>query len=162
MTSTYLPPPYTLAPGPEHPWPKQSSSSHPSTPQPFSSGEGTHDAELFTQAFLPASEIPGLLQKPPGIPRPICIPQIAPSFDAPFARGYNAVLRSSVGISQDELLAFIDGLNLAMTSSPPLRVVDMAGDSHFSSGVATKANLVAGLVIGFMCAAFFRSSNAHC
>jgi hypothetical protein len=103
-----------------------------------------------------------LLQKPPGIPRPICIPQIAPSFDAPFARGYNAVLRSSVGISQDELLAFIDGLNLAMTSSPPLRVVDMAGDSHFSSGVATKANLVAGLVIGFMCAAFFRSSNAHC
>ncbi|KAJ7784324.1 hypothetical protein B0H16DRAFT_1259740, partial [Mycena metata] len=28
---------------------------------------------------------------------------------------------------QDQLLAFIDGLNLAMTSSPPLRVVDLAG-----------------------------------
>ncbi|KAJ6526719.1 hypothetical protein B0H19DRAFT_900507, partial [Mycena capillaripes] len=34
---------------------------------------------------------------------------------------------------QDQLLAFIDGLNLAITSSPPLRVVNLAGDpSHWA------------------------------
>ncbi|KAJ7739081.1 hypothetical protein DFH07DRAFT_752319 [Mycena maculata] len=33
----------------------------------------------------------------------------------------------SVGIPQEKLLAFIDGLNLAMTASPPLRVVNLAG-----------------------------------
>jgi hypothetical protein len=38
------------------------------------------------------------------------------------------VLQTSVGISQEQLLAFIDGLNLAITASPPLRVVDFAGE----------------------------------
>jgi hypothetical protein len=33
----------------------------------------------------------------------------------------------SVDIFQEQLLAFIDGLNLAMTASPPLRVVNLAG-----------------------------------
>ncbi|KAJ7741978.1 hypothetical protein DFH07DRAFT_837188, partial [Mycena maculata] len=49
-----------------------------------------------------------------------------PFFDAPFARGYNSALES-VNIPQEQLLAFIDGLNLAMTASTPLRVVNIAG-----------------------------------
>ncbi|KAJ7847405.1 hypothetical protein B0H13DRAFT_2675330 [Mycena leptocephala] len=73
---------------------------------------------------------PALLSHPrasSSIPLPFCTPQIAVSFDSPFARGYTPVLQSSVDISQEQLLAFIDGLNLAMTASPPLRVVNFAG-----------------------------------
>ncbi|KAJ7245008.1 hypothetical protein B0H12DRAFT_957556, partial [Mycena haematopus] len=86
------------------------------------------DADFLIQSFLPASsEIPASSQTRTGIPQPFCTPQIAISFDSPFARGYTPVLQDSVGISQEQLLAFIDGLNLAMTASPPLRVVNFAG-----------------------------------
>ncbi|KAJ7486076.1 hypothetical protein B0H11DRAFT_2157280 [Mycena galericulata] len=47
-------------------------------------------------------------------PLPFCTPQIATSFDSPFARGYNPALES-IDISQEQLLA------------PPLRVVNFAG-----------------------------------
>ncbi|KAJ7172551.1 hypothetical protein C8R46DRAFT_1216361 [Mycena filopes] len=83
------------------------------------------DADFLVQSFLPPSPISH--QGPAGIPLPFCTPQSADSFDAPFARGYNPALHDSVGISQDQLLQFIDGLNLAITSSPPLRVVNLAG-----------------------------------
>ncbi|KAJ6477649.1 hypothetical protein C8R45DRAFT_906499 [Mycena sanguinolenta] len=94
---------------------------HPHTPQ----SQLAHDTDLLIEPFLPSSDIPhGPLA---GIPQPFCLSQIASSFDSPFARGYNPVLETCVGISQDQLLSFIDGLNLAMTASPPLRVVDLAG-----------------------------------
>ncbi|KAJ6621827.1 hypothetical protein B0H10DRAFT_1748412, partial [Mycena sp. CBHHK59/15] len=86
----------------------------------------TRDADFLIQSFLPSKESCPPYE-PSGIPRPFCAPQIAASFDAPFARGYNPTLQSSVDISQEQLLAFIDGLNLAMTSSPPLRVVNFVG-----------------------------------
>ncbi|KAJ7784363.1 hypothetical protein B0H16DRAFT_295349 [Mycena metata] len=89
------------------------------------SSEINRDADLLVQSFLPSSPVSH--QGPSGIPLPFCAPQVGDSFDAPFARGYNTALHHSVGISQDQLLAFIDGLNLAMTSSPPLRVVDLTG-----------------------------------
>ncbi|KAJ7021593.1 hypothetical protein C8F04DRAFT_1049641 [Mycena alexandri] len=102
--------------------------SPPQGPPPQAQGpssEINHDADFLIQSFLPSSPVSH--QGPSGIPLPFCSPQIADSFDAPFARGYNTALHDSVGISQDQLLAFIDGLNLAMTSSPPLRVVNLAG-----------------------------------
>ncbi|KAJ7784327.1 hypothetical protein B0H16DRAFT_1402158 [Mycena metata] len=89
------------------------------------SSEINRDADLLVQSFLPSSSVSH--QGPSGIPLPFCVPQVGDSFDAPFARGYNTALHHSVGISQDQLFAFIDGLNLAITSSPPLRVVDLAG-----------------------------------
>ncbi|KAJ7132982.1 hypothetical protein C8R46DRAFT_1140224 [Mycena filopes] len=95
-------------------------------PQASSSGvQFVRDADFLIQSFLPSSALAH--QSTSGVPLPFCAPQIAAAFDSPFARGYNAALHDSVGISQDQLLAFIDGLNLAMTSSPPLRVVNFAG-----------------------------------
>ncbi|KAJ7784350.1 hypothetical protein B0H16DRAFT_1296674 [Mycena metata] len=112
---------YTPPPGPP-----PSSVAGQAQPQASSSGvQFTRDADFLIQSFLPSSPVSH--QGPSGIPLPFCAPQTADSFDAPFARGYNAALHDSVGLSQDQLLAFIDGLNLAMTSSPPLRVVNFAG-----------------------------------
>ncbi|KAJ7132983.1 hypothetical protein C8R46DRAFT_1140233 [Mycena filopes] len=95
-------------------------------PQAASSGvQFTRDADFLIQSFLPSSAVPH--HSTSGVPLPFCAPQIADAFDSPFARGYNTALHDSVGISQDQLLAFIDGLNLAITASPPLRVVNFAG-----------------------------------
>ncbi|KAK7048548.1 hypothetical protein R3P38DRAFT_2505441 [Favolaschia claudopus] len=96
------------------------------SPQPSSGGgiELVRDAELLIASFLPSSPVPTAQ----GIPQPFCLPQIATSFDSPFARGYSPVLQNSVGISQEQLLSFVDGLNLAMTASPPLRVVNLVGN----------------------------------
>ncbi|KAF8171961.1 hypothetical protein K438DRAFT_1981774 [Mycena galopus ATCC 62051] len=118
-------------PPPQQPHPQASSSQ---------SGGGiqlVRDADVLIQSFLPASESPASPHGQTGIPQPFCTPQIATSFDSPFARGYSPVLQSSVGISQDQFLAFIDGLNLAMTASPPLRV-------------AILISFIAGMVIGFV------------
>ncbi|KAF7303643.1 hypothetical protein MIND_00593600 [Mycena indigotica] len=71
----------------------------------------TRDAELLIQTFLPPSSHATTTSS-----------SKATSFATPIF----AVLES-VDISQEELLAFIDGLNLAMTASPPLRVVSLAG-----------------------------------
>ncbi|KAJ7021599.1 hypothetical protein C8F04DRAFT_1140307 [Mycena alexandri] len=111
-------------PQPRNP-PAYSAPPGPPPPASFSGVQFTRDADFLIQSFLPSSPVSH--QGLSGIPLPFCAPQIADSFDAPFARGYNAALHDSVGLSQDQLLAFIDGLNLAMTSSPPLRVVNFAG-----------------------------------
>ncbi|KAJ7758163.1 hypothetical protein DFH07DRAFT_958508 [Mycena maculata] len=100
------------------------------SPQPKASSSGiefTRDANFLIDSFIPMPS--GEAAPPPygTIPLPFCTPQIATSFDSPFARGYNPALESFVGVSQEQLLSFIDGLNLAMTSSPPLRVVNFAG-----------------------------------
>ncbi|KAJ6471195.1 hypothetical protein DFH09DRAFT_954494 [Mycena vulgaris] len=88
----------------------------------------TRDADFLIQSFLPMPEPNGPPPyDPSGLPLPFCTPQIAIAFDSPFARGYSPELQTSTGISQAELLSFIDGLNLAMTASPPLRVVNFAG-----------------------------------
>ncbi|KAJ6518804.1 hypothetical protein C8R45DRAFT_807032 [Mycena sanguinolenta] len=92
---------------------------------PHTQSQLAHDADLLIEPFLPSSDTPH--GPSAGIPQPFCLPQIADSFGSPFVRGYNPMLESCVGISQDQLLSFIDGLNLAMTASPPLRVVDLAG-----------------------------------
>ncbi|KAJ7800383.1 hypothetical protein B0H14DRAFT_2387378, partial [Mycena olivaceomarginata] len=85
----------------------------------------TRDADYLIQSFLPATEAAPLFEIPK-LPLPYCAPQLTPGFDAPFCRAYNPILES-VDLPQDQLLAFIDGLNLAMTASPPLRVVNIIG-----------------------------------
>ncbi|CAK5284057.1 unnamed protein product [Mycena citricolor] len=109
----------------------EASSSQPqSPPQIGPSGiEFVRDAEYLIESFLPAYAPP---TAPPtyarsALPMPFCTPQIAVKFDSAFARGYNFELQNAVGISQEEFLQFIDGLNLAMTASPPLRVVNTVG-----------------------------------
>ena len=86
----------------------------------------THDAELLIRRYLPShSEAP---REWAGLPFPLCIPQIASGSMQPIARGYNEILNDpQIGISQETFLDFLDGLNLAMTASPPLRVVDVVG-----------------------------------
>ncbi|KAJ7928092.1 hypothetical protein B0H13DRAFT_1704734 [Mycena leptocephala] len=119
------PPAYPAYP-PTFPQPQVPSPQPPT--QPSSGGiEFVRDADYLIQSFLPPSELAVSPHAQTGIPQPFCTPQIANSFDSPFARGYTLVLQSSVDISQDQLLAFIDGLNLAITASPPLRVVNFAG-----------------------------------
>ncbi|KAJ7667997.1 hypothetical protein B0H17DRAFT_1018608 [Mycena rosella] len=96
------------------------------TPKASSSGiQLTRDADYLIESFLPATKsVPPF--EAPQLPLPYCVPQLTTGFDAPFARGYNPLLES-VDISQEQLLAFIDGLNLAMTASPPLRCVNIVG-----------------------------------
>jgi hypothetical protein len=59
-------------------------------------------------------------------PLPFCLPQLTGAPTSTFARGYNDELEK-VGLSQETILKFVDGLNLAMTASPPLRIVDLTG-----------------------------------
>jgi hypothetical protein len=112
------------------------------TPLATSSGiQLKRDADILIQHFLPpattktSNEAGSAYQQPPQpedsslpLPLPLCIPQISVSadWDSAFARGYNDHLHS-IGISQQMLLNFIDGLNLAIQASPPLRVVSLVG-----------------------------------
>ncbi|KAJ7625367.1 hypothetical protein DFH06DRAFT_1273247 [Mycena polygramma] len=112
MADYTQPPAYQPAfPEPQRP---QEAPSYPpqtsGTPQAASSGiQFARDADFLIQSFLPPSVLPIAQHGQSGLPLPFCTPQIAVSFDSPFARGYNPTLHSS-------LLAFIDGLNLAMTA----------------------------------------------
>ncbi|KAJ3809534.1 hypothetical protein EV368DRAFT_44032 [Lentinula lateritia] len=99
------------------------------TPTGTSSGVHlAHDADLLIRTYISSSL--SLAQPPTGlpIPLPLCIPQVSvnPNDQSAFARGYNDTLKD-VGIPQDVLLNFIDGLNMAIIASPPLRVVGMVG-----------------------------------
>ncbi|KAI5121178.1 hypothetical protein M0805_005979 [Coniferiporia weirii] len=57
---------------------------------------------------------------------PFCIPQATSGHASLFTRAYSPELQAS-GIEMDDWIKFIDGLNLAMTASPPLRVVNFVG-----------------------------------
>jgi hypothetical protein len=95
----------------------------------MSSSNGANNQEVvFTDADLDL-----LFHQPPPpqyatrpLSAPLVVPQDVPKFDAPFVRAYAPDATPS-GIDRDEWLAFVDGLNMAMTTSPPLRVVDTAG-----------------------------------
>ncbi|THU98669.1 hypothetical protein K435DRAFT_837982 [Dendrothele bispora CBS 962.96] len=138
LTTEDSPPSYTASP--------------PSDTSPVATSSGIQlrrDADLLIRHFLP----PGPPERVPSqdeqhrpddhgestnqetnrrtgnaLPLPLCIPQISVSaeWDSAFARGYNDQLQS-LGISQQMLLNFIDGLNLAISASPPLRVVSLVG-----------------------------------
>lgn len=83
------------------------------------------DASVLIQTYLPPDELKEAPPyRPDDVPQvlPLCIPRVATAF----ARGYNPELET-VGITQAMFLSFIDGLNLAIVASPPLRVVDVVG-----------------------------------
>ncbi|KAK7472220.1 hypothetical protein VKT23_000342 [Stygiomarasmius scandens] len=126
----------------------------PTSPRPPSCNSDTsfetqstaRDAEILISAYLPdaspssptqhdqkqTSPIAETLSPPPQIdfPLPLCIPQtsVGASFDSAFARAYSDALQD-VGISEKMWLDFVDGLNLAIVSSPPVRVVDLFGQA---------------------------------
>ncbi|KAJ3915830.1 hypothetical protein F5877DRAFT_69556 [Lentinula edodes] len=87
-----------------------------------------HDADLLIRTYVPSSLSLNQPYTGPPIPLPLCIPQVgvSPNEHSTFARGYNEVLNDT-GIPQDVLLNFIDGLNMAIIASPPLRVVGTVG-----------------------------------
>lgn len=108
------------------------SSSRPSPVTASSTGvQLVHDADFLIQTYIPA---PSDTETPPyrrdDIPQllPLCIPRISVSANpaSAFARGYNPAL-DTVGITQEMFLSFIDGLNLAIVASPPLRIVNVVG-----------------------------------
>nr|GAT59253.1 predicted protein [Mycena chlorophos] len=96
---------------------------HPS--EKPSKDEMKRDAHFLARAFLPP---PGSATTRPvaPLPLPLCLPQLNSTYGSPFVRAYSPVLEA-VDISQVQLLNFIDGLNAAITSSPPLRVVNWTG-----------------------------------
>lgn len=61
---------------------------------------------------------------------PVVFPQLATSFHgpgfSPFSRGYAPAL-APAGVSLNEWLAFVDGLNLAFTANPPLQMLGLVG-----------------------------------
>jgi hypothetical protein len=88
-----------------------------------SSSRHAEDAEILVQAYLP----------PPGdepsshaesLSPPLAIPQVTSDEpqDAAFPRSYNSAFEE-FALNQQVMVSFIDGLNLAMAASPPLRVV---------------------------------------
>ncbi|KLO05944.1 hypothetical protein SCHPADRAFT_861819 [Schizopora paradoxa] len=86
-----------------------------------------HDAQVLIDSFIQPAETPAEGRTPgPGLPQPFCLPQIGTGFDTPFARGYNDILQQN-GIPMNTFLDFVDGLNMAMISNPPLQVVNVAG-----------------------------------
>ncbi|KAJ6478732.1 hypothetical protein C8R47DRAFT_983950 [Mycena vitilis] len=123
------PPPYAYRPSGSSPqlesYPARQTSSPNKPNGPPSGVHLTRDAEYLIESFLPAPDVARRFGTPK-LPLPYCAPQLMPAFDAPFCRAYNTTLET-VDISQEQLLAFVDGLNLAMTASPPLRVVNLVG-----------------------------------
>lgn len=58
--------------------------------------------------------------------KPIAIPAIEDSFDSPFLRAYAPILKR-YGLPRESFLSFLDQLNKAISSSPPLQVLDATG-----------------------------------
>ncbi|KAJ7673741.1 hypothetical protein DFH06DRAFT_1081572 [Mycena polygramma] len=121
-------------------FPSAQTQSYPSQTAASAPSSGTRlarDADFLVESFLPPV-LPPSPHEHCGIPLPFCSPQIAGAYDSPFARGYNPALQNA-DISQEQLLAFIDGLNCAMTASPPLRVVNFAGKPYHWAMIAGNA-----------------------
>lgn len=58
--------------------------------------------------------------------KPIAIPAVDSSFDSPFMRAYAPVLKD-YKLPQEVFFSFLDRLNKAVSSSPPLQVLDATG-----------------------------------
>ncbi|KAE9393971.1 hypothetical protein BT96DRAFT_201421 [Gymnopus androsaceus JB14] len=85
-----------------------------------------HDADILIQTHLQVPTSRNGLHQGHDI---LAIPQLEAcnsESEANFARGYGPALLE-VGLTQQVMSTFIDGLNLAMSASPPLHVVGAAG-----------------------------------
>lgn len=90
---------------------------------PDMSNSSPHDEPLptFDEADVAALFQPLSSAIPPASNSPrlnlgICVPQVNSSFDSPITRAYSPAL-GKAGISQEDWLAFTDGLNVALVSS---------------------------------------------
>ncbi|KAJ3873964.1 hypothetical protein F5051DRAFT_417990 [Lentinula edodes] len=85
----------------------------------------SQDADILIKTYLPTLSNGPSKQE---ISLPFAIPQI--SFDdrqeSSFARGHCPELGES-GFTQQVMLSIVDGLNLAMAASPPIRIVGASG-----------------------------------
>lgn len=77
------------------------------------------DSQFLIDNFLPSAA--ARISRKGTLPYPLCLPQIAGDEFAPFARGYSPALDEAVGLPMEEFVSFVDGLNLAIVASPPLR-----------------------------------------
>ncbi|KAL1738208.1 hypothetical protein HDZ31DRAFT_542, partial [Schizophyllum fasciatum] len=84
------------------------------------------DSQFLIDSFLPSTAC-ATSRGGGALPLPFCLPQISTGDGAPFARGYNETLHEAADLPMEDFLAFVDGLNLAIAASPPLRIVDLAG-----------------------------------
>ena len=93
------------------------------------SDEDPNQLPVYSQADVDALFHPSASQAPPtysGLSQPVALPQLNTRFDSPFVRAYSPTF-SAIGITQDDWLAFQDGLNAALIGSPPLQIVDTVG-----------------------------------
>lgn len=115
------------APGPPAPTPQSQNAAPRQLDQNAENIE--HDANLLIESFLPPPYPPPSASQPKTavLPQPFILPQLSNTFDSPYARGYSEALADLAGISREDFIAFVDGLNLAVIASPPLQVVNAVG-----------------------------------
>ncbi|KAH8674679.1 hypothetical protein BGZ60DRAFT_557023 [Tricladium varicosporioides] len=84
------------------------------------------DVELLSQTLLFTKSLPPLPQTCPlPLQKPILIPQISPN--GSWLRSYCSSLQS-FNLPPSSFLAFLDNLNIVAAASPPLQVLNMAGE----------------------------------
>ncbi|KAF8899667.1 hypothetical protein CPB85DRAFT_1327425, partial [Mucidula mucida] len=86
----------------------------------------TFTDEEISSLFDPAPPPSYATASTPHLNKLVAVPQVKPSFDAPFIRAYPPYLQEC-GISVEDWMDFCDGLNIAMIGSPPLAVADKVG-----------------------------------
>ncbi|KAF4634708.1 hypothetical protein G7Y89_g3394 [Cudoniella acicularis] len=106
------------------------------------------DQEFFSQALAFAHNVSPRPSTISPLKKPIAIPQIAKGLGQPFSRAWAPELQSH-GITQDQFLQFIDGLNVISTANPPLQILNLAGGAlgmvphHWTKLAATAIQLSA-------------------
>jgi hypothetical protein len=125
------PPTYPSQQQPQTSWSAQRPPPQPQSWPSSSSGSSSSNQEIvFTDEdadhlFNHSLSVPPRYSLAP-LAAPIVIPRESSAFDAPFMRAYAPDAVAS-GINRDDWLAFLDGFNMAATTSPPLRVVNTVG-----------------------------------
>lgn len=79
-----------------------------------------------TPVSEPTQESSQSQSQSPSAKKPIAIPAVDSSFDSPFMRAYAPVLKD-YKLPQEVFFSFLDRLNKAVSSSPPLQVLDATG-----------------------------------
>jgi hypothetical protein len=91
------------------------------------SSDTLSDQQILDQALSFYKQVSALPPNISSLPLLIAIPQTIPGGGQAFTRAWVPSL-SAHGITQNEFLTFIDGLNIVSTASPPLQVLNLAGN----------------------------------
>lgn len=125
-----------ISPPPYSSWPEATPSSTSSEDDFFS------QALDFTRRTAPPPTFT------PRLSRPVAIPQTTAGLGQSFLRAWAPILQS-YGIAQQDLLNFIDNLNVVSTANPPLQALNLAGSilgmvpSHVAQATAFGLQAVA-------------------